>query len=85
MWEDERAGPDEVFQMTSEVVAVEGDTAVVRVQVRYGDPVDREFRDLWIMRFAEDGRCDSFEEWAFSPARPTIADPGGSTTRDGMA
>jgi hypothetical protein len=85
MWEDERDGPDEVFQMTSEVVAVEGDTAVVRVQVRYGDPVDREFRDLWIMRFAEDGRCDSFEEWAFSPARPTIADPGGSTTRDGMA
>jgi hypothetical protein len=57
----------------------------VRVQVRYGDPVDREFRDLWIMRFAEDGRCDSFEEWPFSPARPTIADPPGSTTRAGMA
>jgi hypothetical protein len=28
MWEDERNGAAEVFQMTSEVVAVDGDTAV---------------------------------------------------------
>src|SRR5688500_13303001 len=67
MWEAERDGPDEVFQMTSEVVAVDGDTAVVRVEVRYGDPVDQEYRDLWIIRFAGDGRCDSFEEWPFWP------------------
>jgi ketosteroid isomerase-like protein len=78
MWEDERDGPDEVFQMTSEVVAVEGDTAVARVQVRYGNPADQEYRDLWIMRFAEDGRCGSFEEWPFSPAQPTTAGPAGS-------
>ena len=39
MWEAERDGPDEVFDMASEVVAVDGDTAVVRVRVRYGDPV----------------------------------------------
>ena len=63
MWETEREGPDEVFQMTREIVAVEGDTAVARLEVRYGDPVDQEYRDLWIMRFAEDGRCRSFEEW----------------------
>ncbi|MFU8855237.1 nuclear transport factor 2 family protein [Micromonospora sp. SL1-18] len=78
MWEDERDGPGEVFQMTSEVVAVEGDTAVVRVAVRYGDPVDQEYRDLWIIRFAEDGRCSSFEEWPFWPAQPTTAHPAGS-------
>ncbi|MFU8876210.1 nuclear transport factor 2 family protein [Micromonospora sp. SL4-19] len=78
MWEDERDGPGEVFQMTSEVVAVEGDTAVARVAVRYGDPVDQEYRDLWIMRFAEDGRCSSFEEWPFWPAQPTTARPAGS-------
>ncbi|MEV6693596.1 nuclear transport factor 2 family protein [Micromonospora sp. NPDC051196] len=71
MWEAERDGPGEVFQMTSEVVAVEGDTAVARLEVRYGDPVDQEYRDLWIMRFAEDGRCGSFEEWPFWPAQPT--------------
>lgn len=65
MWEDERDGPDEVFRMTNEIVAVEADTAVARVEVWYGDPVHQEFRDLWIMRFAEDGRCGSFEEWPF--------------------
>ncbi|MEH0842448.1 nuclear transport factor 2 family protein [Micromonospora sp. CPCC 205711] len=79
MWEDERAGPDEMFHMTSEIVAVEGDTAVARVEVRYGDPVDQEYRDLWVMRFAEDGRCRSFEEWPFWPAQPTGASrPDGS-------
>ncbi|MFG2099247.1 hypothetical protein ACGFJ5_01450 [Micromonospora echinaurantiaca] len=73
MWEAERAGPDEVFRMTSEIVAVDGDTAVVRLEVRYGDPVHQEYRDLWIMRFAEDGRCGSFEEWPFWPAQPTAS------------
>ena len=76
MWEGERAGPDEVFEMTSEVVAVEGDIAVVRVEVRYGGPVNQEYRDLWIMRFAENGRCRSFEEWPFAPAQSTTARTG---------
>src|SRR5690349_20226067 len=57
MWEQHRDGPDEVFRMSSEVVAVDGDTAVVRVEVRYGNPVDQEYRDLWVLRFATDGRC----------------------------
>jgi hypothetical protein len=70
MWEAERAGPDEVFRMTSEVVAVDGDTAVVRMEVLYGDPVQQEFRDLWVIRFAADGRCAAFEEWPFSPKSP---------------
>jgi hypothetical protein len=56
--------------MTSEVVAVDGDTAVVRVEVWYGDPVQQEFRDLWVIRFAADGRCAAFEEWWFSAKRP---------------
>ena len=47
MWEAERDGPDEVFHMTSDVIAADGDTAVVRVEVGYGDPVHQEFRDLW--------------------------------------
>jgi ketosteroid isomerase-like protein len=70
MWDDERTGPDEAFEMTSEVVAVDGDTAVVRVEVTYGEPDHEEFRDLWIIRFAEDGRCRSFEEWWYSPEGP---------------
>jgi len=70
MWEAERKGPDEVFDITSEIVAVDGDTAVVRVRVRYGDPVVHEFLDLWVTRFAADGRCVAFEEWPFWPGQP---------------
>ena len=79
MWEVEREGPDEVFRMASEVLAADGDTAVARVEVWYGHPVRREYRDLWIMRFAGDGRCAWFEEWPFWPAQPHQAarpDPG---------
>jgi hypothetical protein len=67
MWEAERDGPGEVFEMISEIVAAEDVTAVVRAEVRYGDPVNEEWRDLWIVRFAPDGRCASFEEWPFAP------------------
>ena len=80
MWEAEREGPDEVFRMTSEVVAADGDTAVVRVEVSYGDPVRQEYRDLWIVRFAGDGRCESFEEWPFWPEQP---DPAPAMSRAG--
>jgi ketosteroid isomerase-like protein len=69
MWEAERDGPDEVFAMTSEVVAVDGDTAVVRVAVDYGDPPQQQYLDLWIIRFGPDGRCRAFEEWPFWPER----------------
>ena len=65
--EDSRDGPDEVFTMTSEVVAVDGDVAVVRAEVAYGDPVRQEYRDLWVVRFGPDGRCVAFEEWPFWP------------------
>ena len=75
MWEAEREGPGEVFGMTSEVVAADGDTAVVRVEVGYGDPVPQEYRDLWIVRCAADGRCASFEEWPLWPQQPEHA-PG---------
>jgi ketosteroid isomerase-like protein len=73
MWEAERVGPDEIFRMTSEPVAVDGDTGVVRVEVSYGEPVRQEYRDLWIIRFAEDGRCRAFEEWPFWPDKPYSA------------
>ena len=67
MWEDERHGPDEAFRMSFEIVAVEGGTAVVRAEVAYGDPVIQEYRDLWVLRLGDDGRCTAFEEWPFWP------------------
>ena len=67
MWEAERVGPEEVFEMQSEIVAIQGDTGVIRVEVRYGPPKNQEYRDLWIVRFDQDGRCGHFEEWPFWP------------------
>jgi ketosteroid isomerase-like protein len=74
MWDAERAGPDEVFTMTTEIVAVDGFTVVVRAEVRYGDPVHQEYRDLWIIRLGDDGRCSRFEEWPYWPGEPRAAD-----------
>jgi SnoaL-like domain len=70
LWEREREGHDERFEMRHEVVAVEGDVAVVRVEVNYLKPGGAEYRDLWIVRFGADGRCSEFEEWPFWPGRP---------------
>jgi ketosteroid isomerase-like protein len=67
MWEAERLGPDEEFEMSSEVVAVEGNTGVARIEVRYGAPKGKEYKDLWIVRLDEAGRCVHFEEWPFWP------------------
>jgi ketosteroid isomerase-like protein len=73
IWEAERQSPDEAFTMTSEIVAVDGDTAVVRLEVGYGEPLNREYRDLWVIGFAEDGRAAAFEEWPSWPGQPYAA------------
>lgn len=73
LWERERQGSDEEFEMEHRIVALEGDTAVVRVEVEYGPPQRLEYRDLWIVRFASDGRCREFEEWPFWPGQQVIA------------
>jgi ketosteroid isomerase-like protein len=67
MWERERESPDEWFTMECAIVAVDGDTAVVRLEVRYEDPPPHEYRDLWILEFDQAGRCRAFEEWPFWP------------------
>ena len=64
---------DDVFTMSASPVAVDGRDAVVRAEVRYGEPVRQEYRDLWVLRFDEDGRVDDFEEWAYWPGKPFAA------------
>ena len=64
---------EKVFTVRASPVAVEGRNAVVRLEVRYGDPVHQEYRDLWLLRFADDGRVEDFEEWAYWPGRPFSA------------
>ncbi len=53
--------------MRSDVIAVEGDIGVARVEVRCGDPAHQQYRDLWVVRFDGAGRCIAFEEWPFWP------------------
>jgi hypothetical protein len=72
MWDQERDGPGEIFTLATEIVAVDGATAVVRAEVRYGDPVHQEYRDLWVMRLGDDGRCTWFEEWPYWPVQPAL-------------
>ena len=72
MWEAERDGADEQFTLVAELVAASDGRAVVRAEVRYGPSPDHPdggqlYRDLWVVHFAADGRCASFEEWPFWP------------------
>ncbi|WP_069385797.1 nuclear transport factor 2 family protein [Cellulosimicrobium cellulans] len=60
---------DASFTVTAEPVAVEADAAVVRLEVRYTAPREQEYRDLWLLRFAPDGRVSQFEEWAYWPGK----------------
>jgi uncharacterized protein (TIGR02246 family) len=77
MWEAGRDGPDEAFTLSTQVVAVEGSTGVVRVEARYAGPPPRHYRDLWIVRLDDDGLCTEFEEWPFWPAgTPGTFTPG---------
>lgn len=47
----------------------------MREVVRYGGPAAQEYRDLWILRFAPDGKCLAFEEWPFWPDKDYRAEP----------
>jgi hypothetical protein len=67
MWEAERSSHEEIFTMHTEIVAVEADTAVVRVATHYEDPHQQEYRDIWIVRLNEASRCVHFEEWPYWP------------------
>ncbi len=69
-WAAERDSAAEDFTMSTEVVAVDGDTAVVRVAVEYAAFGAGSWRDLWVLGFGADGRCSSFEEWPFAPGQP---------------
>jgi hypothetical protein len=68
LWDAEREGPDEQFAMDAEIVAVDGDTGVARLDVRYATG-DR-WRDLWIVQLDTAGRCRHFEEWPIAPNDP---------------
>jgi uncharacterized protein (TIGR02246 family) len=55
-----------VPQFESEIVAVDGDTAVVRGLTTYpahdGEP-EEVYSNIWVVRLAPDGRARSYAEW----------------------
>jgi hypothetical protein len=58
-WDAERVSPEERFDLRAEIIAVD-------VRTTTGN----RWRDLWIIDFADDGRCRAFVEWPFAPDRP---------------
>jgi uncharacterized protein (TIGR02246 family) len=55
------------WRFEHEILAVEGDTAVVEGWTSYdrgeGEPWDEAYANVWVIRFAEDGRARQFIEW----------------------
>jgi hypothetical protein len=47
---------------------------VVRFLVDYLAPREQQYRDLWVLRFAADGRVADFEEWAYWPGKSFTAE-----------
>ncbi len=73
------------FTVTAGPVAVEGRDAVVRLEVRDADPA-QEYRDLWVLRFAADGRVEDGRQAStasYSPAgAPRPLTTWSATTRE---
>ncbi len=67
LWWESETDPAERWRLTWEVLALDGDLAIARLDVRYEAPDERRYLDLWILRFAPDGRCTAFEEWYWTP------------------
>lgn len=75
-WWTRECDPGQRFAMDRDFVACSGRTGVVRVRVRYEDPVSQEYLDLWVVTVDDAGLATRFEEWPFwpthrlSPLRP---------------
>ena len=65
------------FTVEASPVAVQDDTAVVRLVVTYLQDEPQEYTDLWVLQFADDGRVARYEEWPFWPGGPRSAEGDG--------
>jgi uncharacterized protein (TIGR02246 family) len=57
-----------------ELVAVQDDVAVLRGETRYSEP-PLTYSNVWLIRFAADGRCREFTEWWMTDPRRGDASP----------
>ena len=55
------------WRFEHEILAVEGDTAVIEGWTDYdrgeGEPWTEQFANIWVVRFGPDNRARSFAEW----------------------
>lgn len=55
------------WRFEHEILAVEGDTAVIEGWTSYdrgeGEPWEEAYANIWLVRFADDGRARQFAEW----------------------
>jgi uncharacterized protein (TIGR02246 family) len=59
----ERADTPGEWTARLEVIAVDGQVAVVEGEVDYAGTDDDDFANLWVIKFGDDGRCVEFTEW----------------------
>jgi hypothetical protein len=65
-WLDRADAPGD-HRFDGEVLAVDGDLAIVQGRTEYDD--GRRYENLWVIRFAADGTARSFTEWYMAPPR----------------
>lgn len=55
------------WRFDHEIVAVEGDTAVIEGWTYYdrgeGEPWEEAYANIWLVRFDDDGKARQFQEW----------------------
>lgn len=63
----ERGDSKATWRFEHEILAVDGDTAVIEGWTYYGPtdetPYEDAYANIWVVRFADDGRARSFAEW----------------------
>ena len=67
------AGIQQDVELTYDVLAVDGDRAIIHWHVftrNVGDPVRVEYDGVLVVRFAPDGRCSEHREWYFRRELP---------------
>lgn len=67
----ETSDPSEEFTVAYDIVAIEGDIAVVELDVRYTAPRDEYYKDIWIIQLDDNGLCFAFEEWPIKAQQST--------------
>jgi ketosteroid isomerase-like protein len=59
--------PADAFEAQYDPLVVAGDVAIVTGCSRYFDEsrsrVDKEYGNIFVLRFADDGRCSEYREW----------------------